>query len=213
MQGARPRPSTYDCIILGSGIGGSMLGAILARHGLQVLLLDSVAHPRFAIGEATTPDTNLRLKLLSGKYDLPEIGHLSAFEPLRDNVSPACGVKRAFSFLYHREGQEQRPLESQQYPTRAPPMGADCHFFRQDTDAYMLSVALNYGCQVRQSTQVKDLEFEEDCVHLTTNHGERITTKYVVDAAGFRSPLADPRVGGERRSACAASPTVWSCSA
>ena len=130
-----------------------MLGAILARHGLKVLLLDSEAHPRFAIGEATTPDTNLRLKLLSVKYDVPEIDHLSAFEPLRDNVSPACGVKRAFSFLYHRDGQEQQPLESQQYPTLAPPMGADCHFFRQDTDAYMLAVALNYGARVRQQTR------------------------------------------------------------
>jgi len=134
-----PGQTSYDCIILGSGIGGSMLGAILARNGLNVLMLDSEVHPRFAIGEATTPDTNLRLKLLSLKYDLPEIGHLSAFEPLRDNVSPACGVKRAFSFLYHRDGQEQQPLESQQYPTLAPPMGADCHFFRQDTDAYMLA--------------------------------------------------------------------------
>jgi FADH2 O2-dependent halogenase len=168
-----------------------MLGAILARNGLNVLMLDSETHPRFAIGEATTPDTNLRLKLLSLKYDLPEIGHLSAFEPLRDNVSPACGVKRAFSFLYHRDGQEQQPLESQQYPTLAPPMGADCHFFRQDTDAYMMTVALKYGARVRQQTRVSDIEFGEDSVSVTTQKGETFTASYLVDATGMRSVLAD----------------------
>lgn len=182
---------SYDCIILGSGIGGSMLGAILARNGLNVLMLDSETHPRFAIGEATTPDTNLRLKLLSLKYDLPEIGHLSAFEPLRDNVSPACGVKRAFSFLYHRDGQEQQPLESQQYPTLAPPMGADCHFFRQDTDAYMMAVALKYGARVRQQTRVAEIDFGEESVTVTTQKGETFTAAYLVDATGMRSVLAE----------------------
>ena len=186
-----PSPKNYDCIILGSGIGGSMLGAILARNGLNVLMLDSETHPRFAIGEATTPDTNLRLKLLSLKYDLPEIGHLSAFEPLRDNVSPACGVKRAFSFLYHRDGQDQQPLESQQYPTLAPPMGADCHFFRQDTDAYMMTVALKYGARVRQQTRVAEIDFGEDSVSVTTQKGETFTATYLVDATGMRSVLAE----------------------
>ena len=123
----------YDVIILGSGIGGGMLGAVLAKHGIRVLLIDSASHPRFAIGEATTPDTSFRLKILAAKYGVPEIANLSSFHKLRDHVSPACGVKRAFSFLYQREGQEQNPKESHQYPTLAAPMGPDCHFFRQDT--------------------------------------------------------------------------------
>lgn len=191
MQSPQAQQKIYDCIILGTGIGGSMLGSILARNGLNVLMLDSAAHPRFAIGEATTPDTNLRLKLLSVKYDVPEIDHLSAFETLRDNVSPACGVKRAFSFLYHREGQEQQPLESQQYPTLAPPMGADCHFFRQDTDAYMLAVALRYGARVRQQTHVSEIDFGKDEVTVTTQKGETFKAAYLVDATGMRSVLAE----------------------
>jgi tetracycline 7-halogenase / FADH2 O2-dependent halogenase len=190
VQGPSPQPKSYDCIVLGTGIGGSMLGAILARNGLSVLMLDSEAHPRFAIGEATTPDTNLRLRLLSIKYDVPEIGHLAAFEPLRDNVSAACGVKRAFTFLYHRDGQEHEALESQQYPTLAPPMGADCHFFRQDTDAYMMAVALNYGARVRQQCKVAEIDLGEDEVTVTTAKGDTFTGRYLVDATGMRSVLA-----------------------
>ncbi len=181
----------FDCAILGSGIGGSMLGAVLARQGLRVLLLDAGTHPRFAIGEATTPDTSFRLKLLSLKYDVPEIMNLASFHHLRDRVSPACGVKRAFSFLYQKSGQEQDPLESHQYPTLAPPMGPDCHFFRQDTDAYIFAAAVNHGATVRQQVRVADIEFQEEQVLLTTEAGEVLRTRFLVDAAGFRSPLAE----------------------
>lgn len=180
----------YDVIILGTGIGGSMLGAILAKHNLNVLMLDAETHPRFAIGEATTPDTNFRLKLLSHKYDLPEIAHLSAFHPTRDFISPACGVKRAFSFLYQREGKDQIATETHQYPTLAPPMGPDCHFFRQDTDAYMMAVAVNYGAKVRQQTRIKDFDIQEDHVSLTSEKGETFTSKYLVDGTGMKSVLA-----------------------
>jgi tetracycline 7-halogenase / FADH2 O2-dependent halogenase len=180
----------YDVIILGTGVGGTMLGAILARHKLKVLMIDSETHPRFAIGEATTPDTNFRLKLLALKYNLPEISHLSAFQPLRDFVSPASGVKRAFSFLYQREGAEQIATETHQYPTLAPPMGPDCHFFRQDTDAYMMAVAVNYGAKVRQKTRIAEIDIQEDHVRLVSEQGEAFVGKYLVDGTGMKSVLA-----------------------
>ena len=180
----------HDVIILGTGIGGTMLGAILAKHNLNVLMLDSETHPRFTIGEATTPDTNFRLKLLALKYDLPEISNFSAFHLIRDYVSPACGVKRAFSFLYQREGKELADAETHQYPTIAPPMGPDCHFFRQDTDAYMMAVAVNYGAKIRQQTRIADIDFKEDAVALTSDKGQTFTAKYLVDGTGMKSVLA-----------------------
>jgi tetracycline 7-halogenase / FADH2 O2-dependent halogenase len=181
----------YDVIILGSGMGGGLLGSILARHGISVLLIDAGTHPRFAVGEATTPDTSFRLKILAAKYDVPEIANLSTFHKLRDHVSPACGVKRSFSFLYQRDGQEQNPKESHQYPTLAPPMGPDCHFFRQDTDAYLLAVAVDYGAETCQETRVASVELADDHVSVTTDKKQTYRAKYLVDAAGFRSPVAD----------------------
>lgn len=38
-------PRRHDVIILGSGIAGSTLGAILAKQGVSVLLLDGGTHP------------------------------------------------------------------------------------------------------------------------------------------------------------------------
>src|SRR5580658_2488418 len=180
----------YEVMILGSGLGGAMLAAILAKAGLSVLLVEGETHPRFTIGEATTPDTNFRLKLLGLKYDVPEITNLSTFHELRDNVGASSGSKRAFSFLYHHEGQEQNPLESHQYPTLAPPMGPDCHFFRQDTDAYMMAAAVRYGATIRQQTRIVDFEVKGDVARLVSNKGEVFTGSYLVDATGMKSVLA-----------------------
>jgi FADH2 O2-dependent halogenase len=180
----------YDVMILGSGLGGAMLGSILSKGGLKVLMLEAETHPRFTIGEATTPDTNFRLKLLGMKYNVPEITNLSTFHELRDTIGPTSGVKRAFSFLYHREGEEQNPKESHQYPTLAPPMGPDCHFFRQDTDAYMMATAVSYGAEIRQQTRISDFEIEGDTVRLVSNKGDVFTGSYLVDATGMKSVLA-----------------------
>ena len=57
------------------------------------VMIERGRHPRFTIGEATTPDTNFRLKLLSVRYGIPEIMHLSAFHELRDSVSPASRIE------------------------------------------------------------------------------------------------------------------------
>ncbi|MEY4567785.1 MAG: hypothetical protein RLY14_2755, partial [Planctomycetota bacterium] len=45
----------FDVTILGSSFSGSLLAWILASQGMRVLLLDRNKHPRFAIGESSTP--------------------------------------------------------------------------------------------------------------------------------------------------------------
>ena len=182
--------SEYDVLIMGSGLGGSIAAAIMAKKGWRVLMIDSACHPRFAIGEATTPDISFRMKIMSRKYDVPELFNLASFHRLRDRVSSACGVKKTFTFVYHNENQIQDPEQSHEFPTLAPPMGPDCHLFRQDTDAYMVAVALEYGVDVRQRTQIEDIDITDDGVVLTSDTGEEFRGRYLVDACGFRSPLA-----------------------
>ncbi|MEM7314856.1 MAG: tryptophan 7-halogenase [Planctomycetota bacterium] len=180
----------YDVLILGSGLGGTVTASILAKKGWRVLLIDSASHPRFAIGEATTPDISFLMKVLSKKYEIPELLNLTTFHKLRDHVSSACGIKKSFSFLYHNEGEVHTPEQSHQFPTLAPPFGPDCHLFRQDTDAYMMAVALDYGADIRQQTRVEEIEFGPEGVVLTTCGGEEIRGRFLIDGAGFRSPVA-----------------------
>lgn len=180
----------YDVVILGSGIGGSMLACILAKHGISTLLIEELTHPRFAIGESLIPETGVRLRILAEKHGVPEIGWLGAFHALRDNVSSGCGVKRSFAFLYHREGERHRAGDTNQLPTLTPPFGPDSHLFRQDTDAYLASIAVKYGAHFRQQTKISGIDFEVDEVKLHTASGEVIRGAFLIDGGGMRSHVA-----------------------
>ncbi len=180
----------YDIAILGTGIGGTLLGSILARHGMKVLMFDAESHPRFTIGESTIPETTFLLRVLAERYDVPEFLNLVNYARVRSHVSSACGIKRSFSFVYHRPDEPQRPDEAHQYPTLAPPIGPDIHYFRQDIDAYLFNVAVGYGAVAAQRTTIEDFDFQEDLVVMKTAEGKEYRAKFVVDAAGIRSPLA-----------------------
>lgn len=180
----------YDVIILGSGIGGAMLACILGRQGVSVLMLEETAHPRFTIGESLIPETGIRLRILAEKYGIPEIGWLGSFHALRDNVSSNCGVKRSFSFMYHRPGEAHRPEETNQLPTLTPPFGPDSHLFRQDTDAWLAAMSIQYGAEFRQQVKVTSIDLGRDEVRLTTANGETLRAAYLIDGGGMRSPVS-----------------------
>ena len=94
----------FDVAILGNGLSGSMLAAVLARHGVSVVLIDAEVHPRFAVGESTIPHTSLLISLIADKYDVPELDYLVYSDRLADHVCTTCGIKRSFGFVFHREG-------------------------------------------------------------------------------------------------------------
>jgi FADH2 O2-dependent halogenase len=181
----------YDVAILGSGIGGSMLACILAKHGVSTLLLEGASHPRFAIGESLIPETGIRLRIIGEKYGVPEIGWLGAFHALRDKVSSNCGVKRSFSFMYHSAGEHHRPGQVNQLPTLTPPIGPDSHLFRQDTDAYLAALSVQYGAVFRSQTRIEGIRFEPDHVELRSTAGETFQARFLIDASGMRSMVSD----------------------
>src|SRR5438067_13109086 len=109
----------FDVAILGSGMSGSIMAAILAKRGVSVLLLDGEVHPRFAVGESTIPHTSLLISLIADKYDVPELDYLVYSDRLADHVCTTCGIKRSFGFVYHREGKTYDSREGLQFGTSA----------------------------------------------------------------------------------------------
>src|SRR5438445_839071 len=67
----------FDIAVIGSGFGGSLLAMIARRLGRSVALLERDRHPRFAIGESSTPLANLILEELARRYDLPQVAPLA----------------------------------------------------------------------------------------------------------------------------------------
>ncbi|MCA9636563.1 MAG: tryptophan 7-halogenase, partial [Myxococcales bacterium] len=183
------RADLYDVCILGSGLGGTILGAILARQGARVLILDRSAHPRFAIGESTIPSTTGCLKILARRFDVPELDNLSSFAKIQA-VAPTCGIKRSFSFFYNRPGEAQDPTEWMEYRTFPPPLGPDIHMYRQDVDAYMAKVAVSYGVHLEERVEVTDVEIDDE-VRIRLGDGRLHRARFIVDGSGYRSELAD----------------------
>jgi FADH2 O2-dependent halogenase len=181
----------FDVAILGAGIGGTMLAAILARQGKKVLVLEKGSHPRFAVGEALLPQSTLWMWILAHRFDVPEIQHLTRLDSIHKHVGPTCGIKRALGFLYHEEGQRQDPLKSNLLIAPSTPLTSESHLFRQDIDLYMLKTAQRYGAAYRERVDVRDFELDDDGVSLTLDTGEQFEARFLVDGAGFRSPTAD----------------------
>lgn len=177
-----------DVIVIGSGLAGSSMAAVLARGGARTQILDAGTHPRFAIGESTIPYTSMLMRLVSERYGVPEIKKLTTFENVQASIAPSCGIKKNFGFLYHREGQSQRFEECHEFPIPRI-THIENHFFRQDVDAWMLNVAVGHGARVKQHTLVSDVDFDQDGVTVRTADGECFRGRYVIDASGFRSPI------------------------
>jgi tetracycline 7-halogenase / FADH2 O2-dependent halogenase len=181
--------TTYDVAILGTGIAGSMLGAILARNDAKVIVIGSDAHPRFTAGESATPYTLTALRAIAERYRVPELKTLATFGKSTKVIGPSFGIKKHVSFLTHHAGQPQDPRETNQFVAPGV-MSPASHLFRQDSDAYLFYAAARYGCVTRQNFRVTELDFDASGVTVSGEDGEQYRARYLVDASGLHSPLA-----------------------
>lgn len=180
----------HDVIILGTGISGSILAAILARHGVKVLLVDHGQHPRFTIGESMIPGTSALLRIMADRYDVPELGYVSTFRSLRRHVCSSSGMKRNFSFVHHTQGAPFDPKQSTMLPIPHYPDGPESHLMRQDIDAFLFAVSVRYGADALQNTSATEIERDADGWTLKTKCGRTLRGRYLVDGSGHNSVLS-----------------------
>ncbi|MCL4858173.1 MAG: NAD(P)/FAD-dependent oxidoreductase [Caldilineaceae bacterium] len=183
-------PYTFDVAIIGSGIGGSTLAAVLARQGLSVIVFEGGAHPRFTIGESMILETSEAMRALAEFYDVPELAYFSS-ENFYPCIGTSHGVKRHFSFLHHTPGQRQNVRHSLQAVIPKLPYGHEIHIHRQDSDYLLTAVAISYGATVLQGVQIQDIHAHEQGVEVLTTKGATYWANYVIDAGGMKSLLAN----------------------
>ena len=184
-----PTHPRFDVAIIGSGIAGSTLGAILARQGLKVILFEAGSHPKFAIGESMILETSEMMRSLAELYDIPELTYFSS-ENYFEQIGTSHGVKRHFSYAHHTEHQPFNIDRTLQAVIPKHPHGHELHLYRQDTDYFLMTLAIRYGAQVMQNTPIQSVKIDDTGVALLTSSGQRFEAEYVVDAGGFRSLLA-----------------------
>jgi tetracycline 7-halogenase / FADH2 O2-dependent halogenase len=186
-----------DEAVVGSGFAGSLVSLALMRRGRRVALIERGRHPRFAIGESSTPLANLLLEELADRYDLPRIRPFSKWGTWqRARPEVAAGLKRGFTFFFHRTGEtfaDDRE-HGRQLLVAASPRDeiADTHWYRPDFDHALAREAEAEGAIHLDGTSLHSIRIENGRAVLEgTRDGRsvRISAGFVIDASGPRGFL------------------------
>jgi tetracycline 7-halogenase / FADH2 O2-dependent halogenase len=186
-----------DIAIVGSGFSGSLTALCLRQRGLRVALIERGRHPRFAIGESSTPLANLLLEELADRYDLPRIRLFSKWGTWqRERPDVAGGLKRGFTFFFHQFGKSfsDEPDRASELLVAASPHDeiGDTHWYRPSFDHCLVKEAEAAGTIYLDETSVDRFSENPSGVTLEgVRHGRslRVSARFLVDASGPRGFL------------------------
>src|SRR5688572_29821780 len=138
------------------------MSMVLRRLGKSVLLLERGAHPRFVIGESSTPFSNLLLESLAEEYDFPFLRSLSEWGQWQENFPELpVGLKRGFTFYHHTPGDRLDFADrATQLLVAASPNDrvADTHWYRPAFDEFLVRKAQELGVVYRDHTTISDVQ-------------------------------------------------------
>lgn len=187
-----------DIAVLGSGFGGSLMALVLKQIGLEPVVIDRATHPRFAIGESSTPTANMILADLAERYDLPRLRPLASHGPWTETY-PDVGVGRKRGFSYFRHEPEQPfvpdPAHENELLVAASndPFRSDTQWLRADVDAFLAGEVEAAGIPLLEGTELTTIERRGDRWQLdAARNGERVhgTADFVIDATGRAGVVA-----------------------
>lgn len=189
---------TFDVVIIGSGFAGSILAWILSTLGWRVALIDAAQHPRFAIGESSTPIADRILRQLGRTYRLDQLETMSAWGSWqRHHGDLACGSKRGFSYYFHPSDQPfgESSLGEHSLLVAASPdaESADTHWYRSDVDAFFNRRAIESGATDFSNHRVVAVQVQagQRIVQCVGARGSvSLRSRWVVDASGQAAVLA-----------------------
>ncbi len=170
-------PKACDIVVIGGGPAGSSVATLLARQGLEVVLLEKAKHPRPNVGESIIPHFWKFADLLGVSDKMRQEGFLA----------------KAGGIIVWDDKIHQVKFSSFGYTDRV-----GLHVERDILDHLLLRHAAEHGAQVYEEVLVAGASFsdpEAPTVTYDDRRGDstrqgRITCKYVVDASGSSSVLA-----------------------
>jgi tetracycline 7-halogenase / FADH2 O2-dependent halogenase len=187
----------FDVGVIGSGFGGSLIAMIARRLELKVVLVERHRHPRFAIGESSTPLANLLLEEICRRYDLPQLLPLCKWGTWQTAYPQVgCGLKRGFTFYHHRLDQAfvADPERRNELLVAASPHDeiADTHWYRADVDHHLAREAVNAGVELLEECVLGSCTRRDNGFCLTGQVKAKpiqIAVQFLIDATGPRGFL------------------------
>lgn len=181
-----------EVAIVGSGFAGSLMARVLAVLGYDVMLLERGTHPRFAIGESSTPLANLSLERLGRRYGLADCYRMAAHGRWLEHFPEVRrGLKRGFTFYRHHPDQPfaNVGLDSERLLVEASPNAAvaDTHWLRADVDHHFVRLGVAAGVDYWDHVEVTDADIASSGVRLTGQQNGAafdLHADFVIDASG-----------------------------
>ncbi|TVQ03914.1 MAG: FAD-dependent oxidoreductase [Balneolaceae bacterium] len=182
----------YDFLIVGSGFAGSITAMVLKKKGFGVCVVEREIHPRFSVGESSTPIADMILRDFSEQYDLPFLKKLSRYGTWQKHYPEVvCGLKRGFSYYPHKAG-EQFMSDSNHnnellIAASENDENSDTNWLRSDVDHFLVKEARKLGVRIEENATVKKLQRTDHLWLARINIGgqeETISCNWIIDATG-----------------------------
>lgn len=186
-----------DVAVIGAGFGGSLTALSLERIGLKPALIERGVHPRFAVGESSTPLADLLLTQLAERYDLPRIKPLANYGSWQASYPELpCGLKRGFSYFQHQPGEAFAPQADHRNELLVEASytsdDANTHWLRADFDHFLMREAQAAGVAYLDRTVLDEITSGDRWQLAGRREAEpcRIRASFVIDATGGGDALA-----------------------
>ena len=181
----------YDVLIAGAGFAGSLTALLLQKSGLKVCLLEKGKHPRFTIGESSTPVADMILRKLSAKYNLPWLYDFSRYGTWqKSHPEIICGIKRGFSFFKHKPGEDFTTDKNHKnellVAASNSDVESDTNWLRSDFDSFLVTKVKESEIDYFELTEItkanRNSEWEFQIKQLDKT--ETIHVSFFIDATG-----------------------------
>ncbi|AXJ01435.1 FADH2 O2-dependent halogenase [Cyclonatronum proteinivorum] len=187
-------PAHAGIVVAGAGFGGSLLSIILKQQGHDVLLLERSTHPRFTIGESSTPIADMILRDLAQTYGLEWLTPLSRYGSWKESYPELrVGLKRGFSYYFHEPDKpfsdDTRHARSLLVAASNSDESSDTQWYRPDFDAFLVQKAVEEGVAYYDQTEITRV-LDNGPGHpwyLSLRSGKRtheLSADFIIDATG-----------------------------
>ena len=191
----------YFALVVGSSFTGSILSWILQSQGRNVCVVDRQKHPRFAIGESSTPTADYLIAHLAERWNLPALAPLACWGSWKLQYPHLrCGKKRGFSYYGHSPDQiftdDPQHSRSLLVAASSDDRFSDTHWLRADVDHFLLTRAIGAGVTAHEECGIHDARWCAESGHwivtLQDIHGQQsqLTATWLLDASGGGSAVS-----------------------